>query len=80
MAHEQGEHPDLLPCVLGRHPGGAAMRHAHVKHTWSIDYTPGVVIWECERCHERHMLTVISAANPERLRSMLVVLEAPCVM
>jgi len=56
------------------------MRHAHVKHTWSIDYTPGVVIWECERCHERHMLTVISAANPERLRSMLVVLEAPCVM
>jgi hypothetical protein len=48
------------------------------RHEWTIEFTPGVIVWACEICRERHMLTVISAANPERLRSMLVVLEGPC--
>lgn len=47
-------------------------------HDWALDYTPGLLIWHCARCGERLRLTVISAADPERLRSTLVILESRC--
>lgn len=44
-------------------------------HEWECRASTGLIEWVCERCPERHMLTVVSAANPERLRSMLIILE-----
>ena len=45
-------------------------------HSWQLDASPGLLTWSCEHCTEQLRLTAISAADPERLRSALVVLEA----
>jgi hypothetical protein len=46
------------------------------RHEWEVDASPGIILWRCLYCGDKHMLSSISAANPERLRSMLVILEA----
>lgn len=45
-------------------------------HDWEVDASPGIITWRCIACDERVMLTAISAARPERLRSTLVILES----
>lgn len=47
-----------------------------VHHDWEVDASPGMITWRCVTCGDKHHLTAISAARSERLRSMLVILEA----
>jgi hypothetical protein len=48
------------------------------RHDWWATYSGGAVEWECRGCGAVHKLLLVAAADPERLRSMLVVLEARC--
>lgn len=55
-----------------------SVRRARGLHDWTLVFEPGLLTWSCSTCKEIVKLTVISAAEPDRLRSTLVILEAPC--
>jgi hypothetical protein len=49
------------------------------RHEWTTERSsPGIIKWECHLCEDQHMMTWVSVANPERLRSMIVILESAC--
>lgn len=46
------------------------------RHDWWCEPTPGLLRWRCQGCGVEHALTAVSASDPDRLRSMLVILES----